>query len=152
MTAPRPPAPTATTSSASPPALDAALERFEAIDPEQARIIELRYFVGLRNEGAANALDLSPAMLKRRFALTRAWLFREFDGGHACPPSSGAADATAANGASTCRGRMPAPSSSAGRVATAKMLDYYKRMGIKVTPQMTLAPERKPRARKVKSV
>ncbi len=40
----------------------------------------------------------------------------------------------------------------AGRVATAKMLDYYKRMGIKVTPQMTLAPERKPRARKVKSV
>ena len=40
----------------------------------------------------------------------------------------------------------------AGRVATAKMLDYYKRMGIKVTPQMTLAPERKPRASKVKSV
>ncbi len=40
----------------------------------------------------------------------------------------------------------------ASRVATAKMLDYYKRMGIKVTPQMTLAPERKPRARKAKSV
>ena len=40
----------------------------------------------------------------------------------------------------------------ASRVATAKMLDYYKRMGIKVTPQMTLAPERKPRASKVKSV
>ncbi len=29
----------------------------------------------------------------------------------------------------------------AGRVATEKMLDYYKRMGIKVTPQMTLAPD-----------
>jgi predicted ABC-type ATPase len=40
----------------------------------------------------------------------------------------------------------------AGRVATEKMLDYYKRMGIKVTPQMTLAPERKPRARKAKGV
>ena len=30
----------------------------------------------------------------------------------------------------------------ASRVATEKMLDYYKRMGIKVTPQMTLAPEK----------
>lgn len=38
----------------------------------------------------------------------------------------------------------------AGRVATEKMLDYYKRMGIKVTPQMTLAPEPKKRARKTK--
>jgi predicted ABC-type ATPase len=36
----------------------------------------------------------------------------------------------------------------AGRVATAKMLDYYKRMGIRVTPQMTLAPEPKKRSRK----
>jgi predicted ABC-type ATPase len=38
----------------------------------------------------------------------------------------------------------------AGRVATEKMLDYYKRMGIRVTPQMTLAPEPKKRLRKVK--
>ncbi len=30
----------------------------------------------------------------------------------------------------------------AGRVATEKMLDYYKRIGIEVTPQMTLAPEK----------
>lgn len=36
----------------------------------------------------------------------------------------------------------------ASRVATEKMLDYYKRMGIKVTPQMTLAPEPKRRTRK----
>lgn len=36
----------------------------------------------------------------------------------------------------------------AGRVATAKMLDYYKRMGIKVTPQMTLAPEKPKRIRR----
>jgi len=36
----------------------------------------------------------------------------------------------------------------ASRVATEKMLDYYKRMGIKVTPEMTLAPERKKRAKK----
>ena len=39
----------------------------------------------------------------------------------------------------------------AGRVATEKMLDYYKRMGIRVTPQMTLAPERKKRPRKPKA-
>jgi hypothetical protein len=37
----------------------------------------------------------------------------------------------------------------AGRVATEKMLDYYKRMGIKVTPQMTLAPEPKKRSASV---
>ena len=39
----------------------------------------------------------------------------------------------------------------AGRVATEKMLDYYKRMGIRVTPQMTLAPEPKKRPRKPKA-
>ncbi len=36
----------------------------------------------------------------------------------------------------------------ASRVATEKMLDYYKRMGIKVTPQMTLAPDKPKRARR----
>lgn len=36
----------------------------------------------------------------------------------------------------------------AGRVATEKMLDYYNRMGIKVTPQMTLAPEKTKRTRR----
>lgn len=58
------------------PALDEALERLERIDPEQARIIELRYFVGLTVEEAADALGMSPATLKRRWALARAWLFR----------------------------------------------------------------------------
>lgn len=62
------------------PALDEALERLEAIDPEQARIIELRYFVGLSVEEAAQALGMSPATLKRRFSLARAWLLRELDG------------------------------------------------------------------------
>jgi predicted ABC-type ATPase len=36
----------------------------------------------------------------------------------------------------------------ASRVATEKMLDYYKRMGIKVTPEMTLAPEKPKRVRR----
>ena len=63
------------------PALDEALSRLEQLDPEQARIIELRYFAGLSVEDAASALGMSPATLKRRWALARAWLFREL-GGH----------------------------------------------------------------------
>lgn len=59
------------------PALDEALTRLDEIDPEQARIIELRFFAGLSIEEAAEALEMSPATLKRRWALARAWLFRE---------------------------------------------------------------------------
>jgi RNA polymerase sigma factor (TIGR02999 family) len=62
------------------PALDEALERLEAIDSEQARIVELRFFVGLSIDEAAEALGMSPATLKRRWALARAWLFRELSG------------------------------------------------------------------------
>src|SRR5438093_9563743 len=43
------------------PALDEALDRLEQIDPEQTRIIELRFFAGLSIEEAAIALDMSPA-------------------------------------------------------------------------------------------
>jgi RNA polymerase sigma-70 factor (ECF subfamily) len=59
------------------PALDDALARLEAIDAEQARIVELRYFAGLSIDDTADTLGLSPATLKRRWALARAWLFRE---------------------------------------------------------------------------
>ena len=62
------------------PAVDEALTRLEAIDPEQARIVELRYFMGLGIEETAAALSISPATLKRRWALARAWLFRELSG------------------------------------------------------------------------
>lgn len=62
------------------PALSEALDRLEQVDPEQARIVELRYFVGLSNEEAAEAMQMSPATLKRRWALARAWLFRELGG------------------------------------------------------------------------
>jgi RNA polymerase sigma factor (TIGR02999 family) len=62
------------------PALDEALTRLEAIDPEQARIVELRFFGGLSIEEAAAAMDISPATLKRRWTLARAWLFRELSG------------------------------------------------------------------------
>jgi RNA polymerase sigma factor (TIGR02999 family) len=63
------------------PALDDALTRLEQLDAEQARIVELRYFAGLSIEETADALGLSPATLKRRWAMARAWLFRELSGG-----------------------------------------------------------------------
>ena len=59
------------------PALDEALEQLEKIDPEQARIVELRFFAGLTVEETADVLGLSPATVKRRWSLARAWLFRE---------------------------------------------------------------------------
>src|SRR5207253_7598093 len=63
------------------PAIDEALARLEAIDPEQAKIVELRYFMGLGIEETADVLGMSPATLKRRWALARAWLFRELSDG-----------------------------------------------------------------------
>jgi RNA polymerase sigma factor (TIGR02999 family) len=62
------------------PALDEALDRLEQIDAEQARIVELRFFAGLSIEETAEAMDLSPATIKRRWALARAWLHRELSG------------------------------------------------------------------------
>jgi RNA polymerase sigma factor (TIGR02999 family) len=59
------------------PALDEALTRLEKIDAEQARIVELRFFAGLSIEETADAIGVSPATLKRRWSLARAWLFRE---------------------------------------------------------------------------
>ena len=57
--------------------LHEALERLAALDPGQARIVELRYFGGMTIEDTAEALDLSPATIKREWAVARAWLRRE---------------------------------------------------------------------------
>ena len=53
-------------------ALDHALRELEALDPLQGRAIELRYFGGLTIEETAEALDLSPATVKREWAMARA--------------------------------------------------------------------------------
>jgi len=58
-------------------ALDAALTRLADIDPEQAKLVELRYFGGLTIEETADAMGKSPATIKRRWTLARAWLRRE---------------------------------------------------------------------------
>jgi RNA polymerase sigma factor (TIGR02999 family) len=61
-------------------ALDDALTRLAALDPQQARVVELRYFTGLGIEEAAEALGISPATVKREWAMARAWLKRELGG------------------------------------------------------------------------
>jgi RNA polymerase sigma factor (TIGR02999 family) len=56
--------------------LDHALRELEAVDARQARIVELRFYGGLTVEEAAGVLDLSPATVKREWAMARAWLYR----------------------------------------------------------------------------
>jgi RNA polymerase sigma factor (TIGR02999 family) len=58
-------------------ALHEALERLALLDPGQARLVELRYFAGLTIEESAEALEVSPATVKREWAVARAWLRRE---------------------------------------------------------------------------
>jgi RNA polymerase sigma-70 factor (ECF subfamily) len=58
-------------------ALDAALERLAALDPQQAKIVELRYFGGMTVEEVGETLAISPATVKRHWTLARAWLQRE---------------------------------------------------------------------------
>lgn len=58
-------------------ALHEALERLAALDEAHARVVELRYFGGLNIEETAEAMGVSPATVKREWALARAWLRRE---------------------------------------------------------------------------
>ncbi len=60
-------------------ALHEALERLAALDADQARLVELRYFGGLSIEETAQALGVSPATVKREWAVARAWLRRELN-------------------------------------------------------------------------
>ena len=61
-------------------ALDEALERLGALDPDQARLVELRFFGGLTVEETADAMGISPATVKRHWNVARAWLARELEG------------------------------------------------------------------------
>lgn len=59
--------------------LDAALTRLEQLDPDKARVVELRYFGGLTIEETAEAMGSSPATVKRHWQAARAWLFNALD-------------------------------------------------------------------------
>jgi RNA polymerase sigma factor (TIGR02999 family) len=61
-------------------ALDRALSRLATIDPALERVVELRFFGGLSVEETAEALSISPATVKRHWAIAKAWLLRELEG------------------------------------------------------------------------
>jgi RNA polymerase sigma factor (TIGR02999 family) len=58
-------------------ALDEALGRLAAVDPQQGRVVELRFFAGLSVEETAEALGISPATVKREWATAKLWLYNE---------------------------------------------------------------------------
>ena len=60
-------------------ALDSALNRLSELDPQQSRIVELRFFTGLTIEDTSEVLGISPATVKRDWTSARAWLYREID-------------------------------------------------------------------------
>lgn len=61
-------------------ALDDALSGLQLLDPQQARIVELRFFAGLTVEETADVLGISPATVKRDWAVARVWLLRRICG------------------------------------------------------------------------
>ena len=61
-------------------ALDDALNGLSAVDPQQGRIVELRFFGGLSIEETAAVLKISPATVKRDWVMAKAWLYRTLSG------------------------------------------------------------------------
>jgi RNA polymerase sigma factor (TIGR02999 family) len=62
-------------------ALDQALEKLAQTDRTDAELVKLRYFAGLTNEEAAQALGMSSRTARRRWGYARAWLLREIETG-----------------------------------------------------------------------
>ena len=58
-------------------AVDDALRAFEEIDPEKARIVELRFFAGLSNEEIAELQGCSEKTVRRHWKVAQVWLYRE---------------------------------------------------------------------------
>jgi len=58
-------------------ALDGALDRLAAMNARQAKVVECRFYGGMSVEETAEALGVSPATVKREWAVARAWLNRE---------------------------------------------------------------------------
>jgi len=60
-------------------ALDEALCRLEKENAEAASVVRLRFYAGLSVDETADALDMSPRTVDRRWKFARAWLYRELD-------------------------------------------------------------------------
>lgn len=69
-------------------ALDEALSTLEALDPQQCRVVELRFFGGLTIRETAEALGVTVDMVKREWSTAKAWLYREMT----TPEDNGTAD------------------------------------------------------------
>lgn len=61
-------------------ALDEALTRLAALDSQQSRVVELRFFGGLTLDETAEALRISPATVSREWTVAKAWLYAELRG------------------------------------------------------------------------
>ena len=61
-------------------ALDEALTRLSAMDERRTKVVELRFYCGMTEEEIAGYLAISPATVRRDWALARAWLYRELGG------------------------------------------------------------------------
>ena len=61
-------------------AIDEALKDLESIDVRVSKVVELRFFGGLREDEAATALGVSISTLKRDWAFARAWLYDRLTG------------------------------------------------------------------------
>jgi RNA polymerase sigma factor (TIGR02999 family) len=61
-------------------ALDEALCGLEEVDPQKARVVELRYFGGLSIEETAEVLGISPTTVRREWRRAKAWLYRAISG------------------------------------------------------------------------
>jgi RNA polymerase sigma-70 factor (ECF subfamily) len=68
-------------------ALDRALTQLEALDADQGRIVELRYYGGLTIEETAVVMGVSAATIKREWAMAKSWLYRALTDGTAPAPT-----------------------------------------------------------------
>jgi RNA polymerase sigma factor (sigma-70 family) len=60
--------------------LDRLLDKLSAMDEQQGRVVELRYFGGLSIEETAEVMGISPATVKREWVTARLWLIQQMDG------------------------------------------------------------------------
>ena len=60
-------------------ALDDALKVLADMDPQQCRVVEMKFFGGLSFEDMAEVLGISTSTVKRNWTTARAWLYRELD-------------------------------------------------------------------------
>jgi RNA polymerase sigma factor (TIGR02999 family) len=60
-------------------ALDEALKTLSSMDPQQGRVVELKFFAGLSIEDTSEVLGISSSTVKRDWITARAWLYRELD-------------------------------------------------------------------------